>query len=170
MFRCVAEVPSVDEAVGAWYDESKDYDYSFGSFSPRTSSFTQMLWKGATSVGMASSDDGRYIVANYAPAGNCMGEFQSNVLPLQTAGKGKRKARLESATQRGFPVSPMKKLSKGLAGIMKSPVKSSKCQRQRRAPLCIRPGCGKPSWNGREGEYCTTQVWSASFASCHHLW
>ena len=32
-------------------------------------------------MGMALSEDGRFCVANYFPAGNVMGAFKENVLP-----------------------------------------------------------------------------------------
>merc|ERR1719498_1996031 len=50
-----ARAPSAEEAVAAWYDEGKHYNYSLGSFSRETSCFTQMIWKSTTSVGMAVS-------------------------------------------------------------------------------------------------------------------
>jgi len=173
IFGCGAQEPSVDEAVSAWYGESKDYDYSLGGLSSRTGCFTQMLWKGATSVGMAVSDNGLFLVANYFPVGNTLGDFQINVLPVlpssntlhATPTKGRRKM-----TQPLSAGSPLKiKRRKGYPVSLKSPIKC-KQKRKAAAPVCSRPGCSKPTWNGRPGEYCTkTQVWSASFASCHHL-
>lgn len=158
IFGCGTKEPSVDEAVQAWYGESKDYDYSCASFSSQTGHFTQMLWKGVTSVGMAVSDDSHFLVAVYSPAGNTAGEFRSNVLPLQASpAKGKRKA------SRGFAGSPIKsKRQKGLS-LCPTPV------RHKKVAICKRPSCNKPTWNGRAGEYCTKQVWSATFASCHHF-
>lgn len=37
---------------------------------PHTSHFTQVVWAATTQVGMAASEDGRFIVANYFPAGS----------------------------------------------------------------------------------------------------
>ena len=39
------------------------------------------MWAETTHVGAATSSDGVYIVANYAPAGNDSGEYADNVKP-----------------------------------------------------------------------------------------
>lgn len=46
--------------------------------------FTQVVWKGSRElgVGKARGRDGKvYVVANYRPAGNMMGEYEKNVFP-----------------------------------------------------------------------------------------
>lgn len=52
-----------------------------------TGHFTQVVWKGSQKlgVGFAVSGDGNsvYIVAQYTPPGNYMGQFQQNVLPAR---------------------------------------------------------------------------------------
>jgi hypothetical protein len=48
--------------------------------------FTQVVWKGSTELGMAwakSAKGTTYVVANYRPAGNMMGDFENHVLPKQ---------------------------------------------------------------------------------------
>lgn len=67
----------------AWYDELIDpgYDFSDPGFKGGTGHFTQVVWKGTTQVGMAASEDGCFVVANYLPPGNFSGRFPENVLP-----------------------------------------------------------------------------------------
>jgi len=59
------------------------YNYN-GGFQYSTGHFTQVVWKGSTKlgVGYAFGDGGReiYVVAQYTPPGNYMGQFGSNVL------------------------------------------------------------------------------------------
>ena len=46
--------------------------------------FTQVVWKGSEEMGIgkAQSKEGSwYVVANYRPPGNMMGDFEKNVLP-----------------------------------------------------------------------------------------
>merc|ERR1719240_1625556 len=76
------------EAVNDWYNEVNDpgYDFSNPGFGGGTGHFTQVVWKETKSVGMAKSDNGCYIIANYFPAGNMImngderGCFEKNVL------------------------------------------------------------------------------------------
>ena len=73
-------------AVGAWYNEIKDYNFNgSGQFSPKTGHFTQVVWQQSRELGVGiaqSKSGGIFIVANYDPAGNFIGEFNKNVLPL----------------------------------------------------------------------------------------
>ncbi|XP_030373573.1 Golgi-associated plant pathogenesis-related protein 1-like [Scaptodrosophila lebanonensis] len=73
------------ECVKMWYDEMKDYDFKKPKFSSATGHFTQMLWRSSKEmgVGKAKSSGGLiYVVARYKPAGNVVGKFKENVLPL----------------------------------------------------------------------------------------
>lgn len=74
---------SIDEAQDAWYNEEDQYDYAAGQFSEATGHFTQMVWKGTTEVGCATADcsGGTFLVCEYSPRGNIIGEFTENVLP-----------------------------------------------------------------------------------------
>ncbi len=48
--------------------------------------FTQVVWKGSQEVGFgkAHGKDGRvFVVGNYHPAGNVMGQFEENVFPAK---------------------------------------------------------------------------------------
>ncbi|KAL4217779.1 CRISP [Mactra antiquata] len=75
-------MPSATDAVKSWYDEIKDYDFGKGGFAMNTGHFTQVVWKGSKELGMAwakASSGTTYVVANYRPAGNMLGDFDSNV-------------------------------------------------------------------------------------------
>ena len=44
--------------------------------------FTQVVWKGSEELGIGKAADSKgrvYVVANYAPAGNFIGDFAANV-------------------------------------------------------------------------------------------
>ena len=74
-------------AVDAWYDEISKYNYDDPGYSPQTGHFTQVVWKSSTQVGCGykycGSYWGDYVVCEYAPAGNVIGEFAENVMPLK---------------------------------------------------------------------------------------
>ena len=65
-----------------WYGEIKNYNYK-GDWSSGTGHFTQIVWKDTKEVGFGKYKDRRgqtYVVANYYPAGNVIGNFKRNVL------------------------------------------------------------------------------------------
>lgn len=75
---------SGSSALMAWYDEGQTYDYSAANTYDH---FTQVVWKDSTKVGCAykncsSTGWGLYIVCEYDPVGNVIGENSENVLPL----------------------------------------------------------------------------------------
>ncbi|CAL9731715.1 protein Pry1p [Monosporozyma unispora] len=76
----------VEGAVEAWYGEISDYDFSNPGFSENAGHFTQLIWKSSTEVGCAikscGGSWGDYVICSYNPAGNVIGEFPENVLPL----------------------------------------------------------------------------------------
>ena len=47
--------------------------------------FTQVVWKDSKKLGIAyaSGKSGTYVVANYDPAGNFLGQYPENVQPLK---------------------------------------------------------------------------------------
>ena len=48
--------------------------------------FTQIVWKSSEEIGVAKakSPTGKiYVVANYSPAGNIIGQFAENVSPVK---------------------------------------------------------------------------------------
>eukprot|EP00931_Biecheleriopsis_adriatica_P122731 TRINITY_DN97750_c0_g1_i1.p1 TRINITY_DN97750_c0_g1~~TRINITY_DN97750_c0_g1_i1.p1 ORF type:complete len:205 (-),score=44.11 TRINITY_DN97750_c0_g1_i1:70-627(-) len=76
-------------AVAGWYSEIDDYDFGNPGFSHEAGHFTQVVWRGSQQVGMAkvrgdiNGSDRVFIVANYSPRGNMLGEFEQSVLPPQ---------------------------------------------------------------------------------------
>ncbi|XP_050545537.1 uncharacterized protein LOC126907911 isoform X2 [Daktulosphaira vitifoliae] len=71
------------DAVINWYKEGKNYDYTREPRILKSGHFTQLVWKGSKSMGIAmvKGKSGRIvIVANYDPPGNIMGQFTANVL------------------------------------------------------------------------------------------
>jgi Cysteine-rich secretory protein family len=77
---------SVEASIAAWYNEISDYNFGDPGFSESTGHFTQVVWVGSTSVGCAwiscntASTPGYYLMCEYSPAGNVIGEFAQNVL------------------------------------------------------------------------------------------
>jgi len=76
------------EVVDQWYNESTNYNFEnpeSRKAGVRTGNFTQLVWKGSREIGVgrARSDDGHdvYVVVNYFPAGNFIGQFKENVMP-----------------------------------------------------------------------------------------
>lgn len=67
-----------------WYQEILDYDFSAPGFGEKTGHFTQVVWKASTKMGCGTASDGPnvYVTCRYSPAGNLMGAFPDNVLPL----------------------------------------------------------------------------------------
>ncbi|EDO44787.1 predicted protein [Nematostella vectensis] len=80
------------DAVSAWYNEIKDYDYNDYTNHPGAmiGHFTQVVWKGSTQVGVGAAKvkvngmTRTFIVARYRAAGNIRGQryYDANVLPL----------------------------------------------------------------------------------------
>lgn len=69
-------------AVTAWYDEGQTYNYNSAN---EYNHFTQVVWKGSTSMGCAMKDCsknnwGHYVVCEYDPPGNVIGHNKQNVL------------------------------------------------------------------------------------------
>ena len=77
--------PSAVEIVGAWYNETKLYNFQNPGFQSGTGHFTQVVWKATTTigVGVASSGGKNIVVVNYSPIGNVQGQYEKNVLPPQ---------------------------------------------------------------------------------------
>jgi len=71
-----------EQAVSHWYNEIKKYNFKRPGFSGATGHFTQVVWKGSTSLGCGaakSRDKAYFIVCRYGPAGNVLGQFPQNV-------------------------------------------------------------------------------------------
>ncbi|RDD40428.1 Golgi-associated plant pathogenesis-related protein 1 [Trichoplax sp. H2] len=93
-----------EQIVNMWYDEIKDYNFKNATFSSGTGHFTQVVWVGSkeVGVGISSTPDGKvFVVANYLPAGNMMGQFAENVNPPQSAhgGQGRSKSKFSKGKQ-----------------------------------------------------------------------
>lgn len=71
------------EAVKAWYDEIQLYNFNKPGFSSGTGHFTQVVWMGSRELGVAvaQKNGAIFVVANYDPPGNFMGQFPANVKP-----------------------------------------------------------------------------------------
>ncbi|WP_066359870.1 CAP family protein [Herbidospora mongoliensis] len=78
----------VRDAVRAWMDEAKLYNYSNPGFSGATGHFTQVVWKSTTNLAVAVGTcpantifprASKYVVARYTPPGNWLGQFPQNV-------------------------------------------------------------------------------------------
>eukprot|EP00929_Paragymnodinium_shiwhaense_P100888 TRINITY_DN6357_c0_g1_i2.p1 TRINITY_DN6357_c0_g1~~TRINITY_DN6357_c0_g1_i2.p1 ORF type:complete len:363 (-),score=98.70 TRINITY_DN6357_c0_g1_i2:421-1509(-) len=105
IYWCSRPPISATRATQAWYDEIDTPGYDFSRQSerqPGTGHFTAVVWQGSTHVGMAASEDGLYVVANYWPAGNYVGRHAENVFPLGEAAQAeakKMRAKMEQEKQ-----------------------------------------------------------------------
>jgi len=81
-----------EDADKSWYGEISNYNWRRPGYQPGTGHFTQMIWKSTTHYGVGihfdSNSKKTYIVARYSPAGNFLGRFAENVLPLKSGGTG----------------------------------------------------------------------------------
>lgn len=72
----------VTGCVELWGDERDEYNFNKPGFSEETGHFTQLVWKDTTTVGCGSRLCGTrawYIVCEYWPRGNVIGEFREEV-------------------------------------------------------------------------------------------
>ncbi|CAG7818921.1 unnamed protein product [Allacma fusca] len=73
--------------VDSWYKEIKDFNFKKVDHQPGTGHFTQVVWKDSKKLGIAyaqaKNGGGTYVVANYEPAGNFLGQYPENVMPLK---------------------------------------------------------------------------------------
>ncbi|NET01369.1 MAG: secretion protein [Sphaerospermopsis sp. SIO1G2] len=85
-----ANADTITKGVKSWYDEVSKYDYNNPGFSGETGHFTQVVWKSSTQLGCGAAKGVKtlggnqynafYLVCQYGPAGNVMGQFPANVL------------------------------------------------------------------------------------------
>ena len=75
--------PNASATVGRWYNEIEDYDFNNPGWQPGTGHFTQVVWAASSQigVGVASAGGINFVVAQYSPRGNILGQFEDNVLP-----------------------------------------------------------------------------------------
>jgi len=76
------EPASAQRVIEEWFMEKQHYKYDKPCQTAAANRFTQMMWMGTTSVGMALSSDGKFCVANYFPQGNDPSGFAINVEPV----------------------------------------------------------------------------------------
>ncbi|KAI3391363.1 hypothetical protein diail_7472 [Diaporthe ilicicola] len=72
----------VTGCVDLWGDEREKYDYGDPGFSEATGHFTQLAWKNTTAVGCGGrlcGTRGWYLVCEYWPRGNIIGQFAEQV-------------------------------------------------------------------------------------------
>lgn len=79
------ETTSCYDLIKMWYDEVNEYDFNKAKFDHETGHFTQLVWRSTKSVGCAKAISsgprgGVYLVCNYDPPGNFLGEESENVL------------------------------------------------------------------------------------------
>ncbi|KAJ8931022.1 hypothetical protein NQ314_016115 [Rhamnusium bicolor] len=77
-----SHTPTARDAIKEWYDEVKQHTYGVEKVNQNTLHFTQVVWKNSRElgVGVAKNKKGQtYVVANYDPRGNYIGQFVDNV-------------------------------------------------------------------------------------------
>lgn len=80
----------VTGCVNLWGNEREQYDYADPGFSEETGHFTQLVWKNTTAVGCGRrlcGTRGWYLVCEYWPRGNVIGQFGEQV-GRQVSGSG----------------------------------------------------------------------------------
>ncbi|XP_073825789.1 uncharacterized protein [Musca autumnalis] len=84
IYQLINRDPTAEDAVKAWYDEINKYKYSKPGFSTGTGHFTQVVWVDTKEmgVGRAKVDNMTFIVCNYNPPGNVMGQYKTQVPPV----------------------------------------------------------------------------------------
>jgi hypothetical protein len=75
----IEEFPQLDDVVDEWYTVSDDYCFMEPGPQDGSENLTQLLWASTKVIGIATSEDGHYIVANFFPAGNVEGEYEENI-------------------------------------------------------------------------------------------
>lgn len=73
------KVAHIDDAVEKWHSEVEYHNFEEPGVEERARHFTQLVWVQSEYVGVALSDDGRFIVATYHPCGNIQQKFKRNV-------------------------------------------------------------------------------------------
>lgn len=75
--------PDVVSSIDAWGDERRKYSFDSPGFDEATGHFTQLVWKNTTTVGCGRLNCGEgkgwYLVCEYWPRGNVIGQFQDMV-------------------------------------------------------------------------------------------
>lgn len=69
----------IENVIDAWYEFSEMYCFIDPGPSTGSEFLTQLLWASTEQFGLAVSDDGCYVVANFYPAGNIQYRYDTNV-------------------------------------------------------------------------------------------
>ena len=80
-----------ETVIETWNKDAKTFRYN--SKNPEASSFAQIVWKSSKYIGLGISKDNKgatYIVANFYPGGNVVGQFAENVFPPKGKGGSKK--------------------------------------------------------------------------------
>ena len=81
IFTCQGTEATGEMATNDWYNEVKSHNFK-KDFQKDTGHFTQLVWKDTKEVGFGVANRGNiyYVVANYYPPGNFLGQYHKNVL------------------------------------------------------------------------------------------
>ena len=81
IFMCQGSEATGEMATNDWYNEIKNHNFK-KDFQKDTGHFTQIIWKDTKEVGFGVANRGNtyYVVANYYPPGNFLGQYSKNVL------------------------------------------------------------------------------------------
>ena len=81
IYMCQGKEATPEMAINEWYNECKKYNFQ-KDFQKGTEHFTQIIWKDTKEVGFGIANKGNkyFIVANYYPPGNFLGQYIANVL------------------------------------------------------------------------------------------
>ena len=81
IFMCQGSEATGEMATNDWYNKIKNHNFK-KDFQKDTGHFTQIIWKDTKEVGFGVANRGNtyYVVANYYPPGNFLGQYSKNVL------------------------------------------------------------------------------------------
>ena len=80
IFICQGSEATGEMETNECYNESKNHNFK-KDFQKDTGHFTQIIWKNTKEVGFGVANRGKtyYVVANYYPPGNFLGQYHKNV-------------------------------------------------------------------------------------------
>jgi hypothetical protein len=73
------------DAVESWYDEIKHHVFNAEPKTTGTGHFTQVVWMSSKELGVGvkrNSKGQTFVVCNYSPPGNFIGNYSKNVPPV----------------------------------------------------------------------------------------
>ncbi|CAG9768166.1 unnamed protein product [Ceutorhynchus assimilis] len=82
-----AHVPTARDAIKEWYDELKQHNFGVEKVQQGSLHFTQIIWKNSIELGVGIAKNRRgqtYVVCNYSPRGNFVGQFMENVPKMRS--------------------------------------------------------------------------------------